>query len=345
MYPFHVLFLLGLLFTGEYPRSSGSAPSAKLFAPGIISRADAWSFTPALSQDGNTLYYVRWENPDYGKGAASRQRLYRSQRVNGTWTEPAPVPETEKYRVDYPHFSPDGKCFLLSYNAYHGGQFDYPNQDFWDDFDLWIADATPAGEVDWASFRPLSGSDVNRPKTPANLRTRYVHNETSPRLDLAGNLYFWSERLDDGGGLRDVYRAAPAALRNSSNQEEELTWGDGKLLPAPINSTARESGICVHPSGDWIIFSSARPGGFGGEDLYFSRSLGEDNWSTPVNLGPSVNSTASDFCPQLTADGATLFFTSNRKTPGVTPLDAGEGRAVSYAIFTVGVAELSVFRE
>jgi len=35
-------------------------------------------------------------------------------------------------------------------------------------------------------------------------------------------------------------------------------------------------------------------------------------WSAPVNLGPSINSTASDQQPAITPDGLSLYFTSNR---------------------------------
>jgi Tol biopolymer transport system component len=36
------------------------------------------------------------------------------------------------------------------------------------------------------------------------------------------------------------------------------------------------------------------------------------DWSAPVNLGPTVNSTASDNGPALSKDGLSLYFTSNR---------------------------------
>ena len=36
------------------------------------------------------------------------------------------------------------------------------------------------------------------------------------------------------------------------------------------------------------------------------------DWSTPVNLGATVNSTAGDIHPSLSADGTTLIFSSGR---------------------------------
>src|SRR6266702_2773042 len=44
-------------------------------------------------------------------------------------------------------------------------------------------------------------------------------------------------------------------------------------------------------------------------------SVGADHfsdWSTPVNLGPLVNSPFTDFTPELSRDGLSLYFSSNR---------------------------------
>jgi OOP family OmpA-OmpF porin len=62
-----------------------------------------------------------------------------------------------------------------------------------------------------------------------------------------------------------------------------------------------------------MILSSKRAGGRGSSDLWVStRATTQDPWSSPVNLGPVVNSTAFDGAPALSWDGATLFFYSTR---------------------------------
>ncbi len=58
------------------------------------------------------------------------------------------------------------------------------------------------------------------------------------------------------------------------------------------------------------LFSSDRPGGYGGYDLYISLfSNGE--WSKPANLGPTINTFYNERFPFLTKDGLTLYFSSN----------------------------------
>ena len=58
------------------------------------------------------------------------------------------------------------------------------------------------------------------------------------------------------------------------------------------------------------LFSSNRPGGYGGYDLYAS-VLVDGQWSTPMNLGPSINSFYNERYPFLTRNGLTLFFSSD----------------------------------
>lgn len=85
-------------------------------------------------------------------------------------------------------------------------------------------------------------------------------------------------------------------------------WTDATELP--FNS---DDYVSCHPSisadGKWIYFSSNRPGGFGGMDIYVSENV-DGVWQTPINLGPTVNSSGNEVFPFINIDGA-LFFASN----------------------------------
>ena len=43
-----------------------------------------------------------------------------------------------------------------------------------------------------------------------------------------------------------------------------------------------------------------------------SRTQRYSDWSVPINLGPTVNSTAMDRAPAISKDGLSLYFASNR---------------------------------
>ena len=91
---------------------------------------------------------------------------------------------------------------------------------------------------------------------------------------------------------------------------EKGEWSNGVDLP--FNSDEFDN---CHPSisvdGNTLYFSSNRPGGVGGMDIYMSKKEG-DSWGNPINLGPEVNSEKNDVFPFVHADGM-LFYASDGK--------------------------------
>lgn len=87
----------------------------------------------------------------------------------------------------------------------------------------------------------------------------------------------------------------------------------------PLNLINRESDDSTqigHPAisieGDFMVFSTDLPGGFGGKDLWFSTFDDEtDMWGDPQNLGGEINSEEDEMFPSFRADGS-LYFSSNR---------------------------------
>ena len=84
----------------------------------------------------------------------------------------------------------------------------------------------------------------------------------------------------------------------------------------PYNNPAYSVGHpAVTESGDTLIFSSDKPGGFGETDLYYSVRK-EGKWGVPVNFGPKINTSAKEEFPFLTdhhMNGQFLIFASNRE--------------------------------
>ena len=59
-----------------------------------------------------------------------------------------------------------------------------------------------------------------------------------------------------------------------------------------------------------IYFTSNRPGGYGGKDIYRLKKLPNGRWATPFNLGPQINTIYDEDAPYLHPDGVTLYFSS-----------------------------------
>jgi len=81
-----------------------------------------------------------------------------------------------------------------------------------------------------------------------------------------------------------------------------------------------------------VFLSSGRPGGIGNGDLWTStRATARDAWSTPVNLGPRINTASNEIGPARSLDGTALYFQSDR--PG------GHGGNDLYVITRTRITE------
>ena len=91
----------------------------------------------------------------------------------------------------------------------------------------------------------------------------------------------------------------------------ENKWSTPLILDANVNSNGNiESSACYSRDNNLIIFSSNRPGGFGGLDLYLVRKLDNGIWGQPFNLGPEINTEYNEDAPFLDPVGTTLYFSS-----------------------------------
>jgi hypothetical protein len=91
-------------------------------------------------------------------------------------------------------------------------------------------------------------------------------------------------------------------------------WGSTPTNLGPVvNGPSNESAPSISPDGLSLLFVSDRPGGCGALDLWITkRATTSDPWSTPINLGPPVNSPYDDGVASLSADSLSLFFVSER---------------------------------
>lgn len=92
-------------------------------------------------------------------------------------------------------------------------------------------------------------------------------------------------------------------------------WTAPASLGPHINSPAHEGSAWTSPDGQWLYFSSDREGGLGGMDIWRSPwDATADQWGTPRNLGPDVNTQYDEDGVFVAADGQTLYFGSQGHT-------------------------------
>jgi outer membrane protein OmpA-like peptidoglycan-associated protein len=94
----------------------------------------------------------------------------------------------------------------------------------------------------------------------------------------------------------------------SARRNAQGGWSDIQRLPfnTPEYNTAHP---CMSPDGKRLYFSSNRPGGFGGMDIYYSE-WNNGVWGTALNLGPTVNTEGNEIFPFTDGNGR-LYFSSN----------------------------------
>ncbi len=129
--------------------------------------------------------------------------------------------------------------------------------------------------------------------------------DRSPSISADGLTLLFDSFRPGGSGGRDIL----VMTRETTDDD----WGAPVNLGPTINTPSHEGDPTLSADGLWLFFHSNRPGGSGGNDLWATtRRTRDDPWGTPVNLGPTVNSSATDITSDITADGATLYFTSMR---------------------------------
>ena len=144
--------------------------------------------------------------------------------------------------------------------------------------------------------------------TPTNLGPTV----NSSYSDMGGNistdglmLFIESSRPPGTEAFWDMW----ATTRTST----ENPWGAAVNLGPPVSTSHDDFAGYISADGLEFYFSSDRPGGSGGSDIWVTRRATRDaHWDPPVNLGPAVNTAAHEWCGSLSVDGLELYIDSTR---------------------------------
>lgn len=109
-------------------------------------------------------------------------------------------------------------------------------------------------------------------------------------------------------GTRMVPEAGMSLNLMIADVNQDGAWVNPR--PLPFNGSGFSSGYGVFSTdGNSIYFSSDRPEGYGGYDIYRASRQGQSWEAVPENLGTVVNSVGNEITPSF--DGASLFFSSD----------------------------------
>ncbi|MDT0606256.1 OmpA family protein [Croceitalea rosinachiae] len=222
------------LYVGEVGEKKESLRNVKKFSKKVNSKYHeaAVTFTP----DNKTIFLTR---NNYGKklkrakNGISHLKLYRSDLVDGEWTEPVELPfNSEEYSTGHPAMSPDGKR-LLFVSDMPGG---------FGATDIYVVDI-------------LANSKYSEPR---NLGKAVNTSKREMFPFVTDNKLFFSSDRELGLGGLDIYQSGYA------NNTFEIAVNMGQ----PINSNRDDFSYIADDTGMNGYFASNRKGGKGDDDIY-----------------------------------------------------------------------------
>lgn len=160
--------------------------------------------------------------------------------------------------------------------------------------DYQIKTGTNSGDVYTAKKVGNSWASVQKIGDHINVKL----DESATSISSDGKTLFLY--YEDGAG--DIY----------TSSFENGIWSRPVALNKFVNHPQyRESSACVSADGKKLYFSSNRPGGKGGFDIYVSAMGANGQWGRPSNLGPAINTKGDETSPFISGDGGALYFSSD----------------------------------
>src|SRR6516162_6013893 len=258
---------------------------------------------PAISKNGLSLY-ITSDRPEgvNGKNSTGFLEIWVSQRASrdADWGPPVnldafnsvPVVNTVKSNTGVPSFSADGH--LLFFGSDRPGGLG--------GFDLYVSRRTNKHD-DFGWQAPVNLGLINSSQDDTAL-TYFEDEETGiisgyitsnrpggPAGSAPGSGHIWVSTLGDNG-----------------------SFGPAVLVPE-LSSQYNDTRMTIRRDGLEFFLTSTRPTGrIGKNDIWVTtRESTLEPWSTPVNLGPTVNYPGYiTGAPALSWDGTTLYFYSDR---------------------------------
>jgi Tol biopolymer transport system component len=115
--------------------------------------------------------------------------------------------------------------------------------------------------------------------------------------------------LSPDGQILFIYKASNKGDIYVSKLEGK-SWSAPVPIKGDVNSNSWEGSISLSADGRTVYFSSERPGGLGGKDLYKAELMPNGSWGKVRSLGPTINTKFDDDAPFIHPDGKTLYFSS-----------------------------------
>lgn len=278
---------------------------------------------PVISKDGKTIYFTRVGYPDFNRTlidnytdlSLTLSYAQYQKELNAIFQSLTnkPVPDASKSR-----FNQD--IWIASWSNGDFNKIDHPDYPLNSALPNSVCSLTPElNELviineyyqDGSMYKGFSTTKLignGNWSFPTPLLIYDYHNlsdEVNLNMSEDGSIIIMAIKREDSKGANDLY---------VSHRISDNTYSKPESIGSVINTIYQESTPYISRDGLFLYFSSNRPDGYGGSDIYVSKRLDNtwSQWSEPTLLPPPINSVYDDSQPYVNEATGYIYFTSRR---------------------------------
>ena len=256
----------------------------------------------SFAADGTMVYCSAREDMAVAPGDPKDLYIATFNGETGTWNEPQnmgiPINAAPATGVDPLRRGDDREPWITA-----DGNTIYFKSDR-------LATTTPRNNNDLFVTRKVNGRWTEPELVGFPISTN-EGDEHCPAILNDGETLCFASRREGGYGGSDIW---------CSRRDDDGDWMAPVNQGPNINTAAEEFHFTQDASG-MVYFTSSRPGGFGGMDLWGALQLGPNEWGPAHNLGPRVNTASADMCPALPPGGGSFAWFSSRQDNSLGNID------------------------
>ncbi len=259
---------------------------------GATVNSEVPDLNPVISPDGKMLYFVRVGHPENRYGTGTSEDIWYSElRADGNWDAAKRLPMQFNLikRNNLASVAPDGNVVLIR-GAFDEGEYKGKGYSF--------------------IYRERDG--WSRPNA---IDIKYYE-------DMDVGLYSGAMLSNDGQVLimyfSEEYKGEDCDLYISKLTKKGY-WSKPKRLSKKINGkSSDELSPFLASDGRTLYFSSDREGGYGSNDIYMTKRIGDgwNEWTEPQNLGPTINSEEWEAYYSISAQGDFAYMVTTQNSIG-----------------------------
>lgn len=235
--------------------------------------------SPRVSADGASLYFIR-DEANWAKYEKDQDIFVAQSAGNGKWGKAVDIG---------PPLNDDSPNFVVGVHA--------------DNNTLYLGNVYekdgPGGQGMSTTSRTKNGWEY--PKEFKINQFKNNDDEVSYAPSTDGTILIISMEGDDTHGSDDIY---------VSLLQDDGTWSKPKNIGTHVNTAQDEITPFLAADNRTLYFTSDGYLGYGMYDVFVTKRIGDGwtHWTTPVNVGPTINSEYDELYFSITADGSNAYF-------------------------------------